>query len=143
MRFSLSLAAAASMLGLAQARIVGISVPDTIRPGDGFNAIVISENYIQRVYDVAIVFGYVPGNGYPQSLGYDVESFYIGPGQSNQLKSFKKWITIPDSVPKGKGVVAASLMSLYGVLHSPTLSNYQVNVTFGEETSTHYISSLQ
>jgi hypothetical protein len=85
MRFATVLAASASMLSLASGRIIGISVPDTIKPGDGFNAIIQVENYIQSVYDVAIAFGVAPGKGFPDSLGTVMNSFYLGPGMSNSL----------------------------------------------------------
>jgi hypothetical protein len=85
MRSTSVLAAAAPLLSLASGRIVGISVPETIKPGDGFNAIIQVENYIQSVYDVAIAFGVAPGTGYPDSLGTILDSFYLGPGKSNSL----------------------------------------------------------
>jgi len=81
MRFTVA-AALASALSVAQARIYGIAVPDTIKPGDGFNAIIESSNYIQSVYDVSIVFGAAPGEGYPGSLGTVLGSYYLGPGMS-------------------------------------------------------------
>jgi hypothetical protein len=80
MRFQTILAASASLLSLASARIIGIAVPETIQPGGGFNAIIETENYIQSVYDVAIVFGVAPGAGFPGSLGTVMDSFYLGPG---------------------------------------------------------------
>ncbi|KAH7144543.1 hypothetical protein B0J13DRAFT_623079 [Dactylonectria estremocensis] len=138
----LSLAAVASLLAVAQARINGISVPATIKPGDTFDVIIESSNYIQSVYDVAIAIGYAPGKGYPDSLYNVADSFYLGPDESNQLHSFNKTITIPKSVGKGKGLVTASLMSLYGAAYSPTLSNYNVSVTFGDKTSKKYKSSF-
>lgn len=77
-----SVAAAVSALAaVAHARITGIAVPDTIRPGDGFHAVIRSSNYIQTVYDVAIAFGYAPGRGYPETLGAVSDSFYLGPGE--------------------------------------------------------------
>jgi hypothetical protein len=79
MRSSIVLSVA-TLLSAAQARIYGIAVPDTIKPGEGFTAIIESENYIQSVYDVAIAFGYYPGTGFPGSLGQAVASFYLGPG---------------------------------------------------------------
>ncbi|KAG8407597.1 hypothetical protein J3458_020348 [Metarhizium acridum] len=136
-----SIAVAASLLALAHARITGISVPETIKPGDTINATIVSENYIQAVYDVAIAFGYAPGHGTPESLGLVAGSMYLGPGESNQLHSFTKQFAIPQNAPRGKGLITASLMSLYGALHMPTLSNYNVSVTFGDETSTKYVSS--
>jgi hypothetical protein len=83
MRFQTSLAAAASLLTLSTARIVGIAVPETIKPGDGFNAIIETENYIQSVYDVAIAFGAAPGDGNVDSLGTVMGSFYLGPGKNH------------------------------------------------------------
>ncbi|RSL72244.1 hypothetical protein CEP54_000847 [Fusarium duplospermum] len=140
MRFSIALAAT-SLLALTEARIVGISVPKTIKPGEDFEAIIISENYIQSVYDVAIAFGYSPGKGFPGSLGQVADSFYLGPDESNQLHNFNKTINIPTDATKGEGLVTASLFSLYGAAKAPTLSNYNVSVTFGDETSTEYKAS--
>ena len=70
-----------TLLTAAQARINGIAVPATIRPGDEFEAIILSSNYIQSVYDVAIAWGYTPGESYHDSLGSVIDSFYLGPGK--------------------------------------------------------------
>jgi hypothetical protein len=80
MRLQISVTAVASIFTLASARIIGIAVPETIKPGDGFNAIIETENYIQAVYDVAIAFGAATGNGYIGTLGTVMDSFYLGPG---------------------------------------------------------------
>ncbi|KND91591.1 hypothetical protein TOPH_03782 [Tolypocladium ophioglossoides CBS 100239] len=140
-KMQFSLAAAAGLLAVAQARITGIAVPETIRPGDSFNATIHSSNYIQSVFDVAITFGYAAGDGYPDSLGLVAASICLGKDQSNQMNDFKKWITIPASVPKGRGIVTASLTSLYGAVAMPVLSNYNVTITFGDVTSSNYVSS--
>lgn len=84
------------------ARIAGIAVPDTIQLGGGFNAIIETEDYIQSVYDVAIVFGVSPGAGYPGSLGNVFDSFYLGPEESNVLYNITKWTTLPPSTPMGE-----------------------------------------
>jgi len=141
MRFATVLAASASLLSLTSGRIVGISVPDTIKPGDGFNAIIHVENYIQSVYDVAIAFGVAPGSGFPGSLGTVLDSFYLGPEQSNTLTNIPKWTTLPASTGQGPATLSASLFSLYGAASGPTLSNYNVSVTIGDATSTTYVSS--
>ncbi|KAJ3501223.1 hypothetical protein NM208_g16979 [Fusarium decemcellulare] len=57
------------------------------------------------------------------------------------LTCFNKTLTIPKEAQKGQGLVTASLFSLYGASGSPTLSNYNVTVTFGDKTSTEYKSS--
>lgn len=72
--------ALSTLVSLASARIVGFAVPQTIRPGDGFNAIIEVENYIQSVYDVSIAFGVAKGAGYPKTLGTVLGSYYLGPG---------------------------------------------------------------
>lgn len=82
MHFSLALAAT-SLLALAEGRIVGISVPETIKPGDDFKAVIITENYVQSVADVAIAFGYTPDKGFPGTLGRLADSFYLGPGKAS------------------------------------------------------------
>lgn len=81
MLFSVA-AVATTLLALAEARIIGIQVPKTIKPGEDFEAVIVSENYIQTVYDVAIAFGYYNGDGYPDTLGRPADSFYLGPGKS-------------------------------------------------------------
>ena len=80
MRFT-PLVAITTLLTAAQARINGIAVPATIKPGEEFEAIILSSNYIQSVYDVAIAWGYTSGEGYPDALGTVVDSFYLGPGK--------------------------------------------------------------
>jgi hypothetical protein len=83
MRLSFSIFTSLLFLFLnpTDARIEGIAVPATIKPGQpGFNAVIISANYIQSVYDVAIAFGAAPGSGFPDSLGSVAGSFYLGPG---------------------------------------------------------------
>ena len=81
----------ASLLSLSSARIIGIAVPATIRPGDGFNAIIETENYIQSVYDVAIAFGVAPGAGYPGTLGTVLGSYYLGPGKTKRTEPYGVW----------------------------------------------------
>jgi len=50
-------------------------------------------------------------------------------------------VTVPANIPKGQGHITASLFSLYGAVASPTLTNYNVSVTFGDATSTNYVAS--
>ncbi len=90
MRFSVAVAALASVFSVAQARINGISVPATIKPGDGFNVVIESSDYIQSVYDVAIVFGAASGEGYPGNLGTVLASYYLGPGMLSS-KTLAQW----------------------------------------------------
>ncbi|KAK4085539.1 uncharacterized protein Triagg1_529 [Trichoderma aggressivum f. europaeum] len=136
-----NVAAIASLLAVANARIVGISVPETIAPGSTVSATVLTENYIQSVYDVAIVFGYANGAGWPESLGSVISSSYLGPDESNVTYNITRHITIPASAPKGDALISASLYSLYGATYGPTITNFNVSVTIGEYTSPTFKSS--
>ncbi|KAE9963925.1 hypothetical protein EG328_010948 [Venturia inaequalis] len=159
----LSTFALASLLSLASARIVGFSVPKTIRPGEGFSAVIHTENYIQSVQDIAIAFGVTPGVGYPGSLGTTLESFYLGPSmssspslalqslekpslaptQSNIVSNITKYFTtVPKTLTPGAATLSAQLYSLYGASSSGVLSNYNVSITVANTTSTEYVSSL-
>ncbi|KAE9968799.1 hypothetical protein Vi05172_g2198 [Venturia inaequalis] len=139
----LSTFALASLLSLASARIVGFSVPKTIRPGEGFSAVIHTENYIQSVQDIAIAFGVTPGVGYPGSLGTTLESFYLGPTQSNIVSNITKYFTtVPKTLTPGAATLSAQLYSLYGASSSGVLSNYNVSITVANTTSTEYVSSL-
>lgn len=59
------------------------------------------------------------------------------------LYNVTKWVNVPSGIAKGPATFAASLYSLYGAAASPTFSNYNISVTVGDATSTHYVSSLQ
>jgi len=61
--------------------------------------------------------------------------------ESNKVEPLKKNLTIPEGATKGKGLVTAALLSIYGASGSPTISEYNVTVTFGDKTSKEYASS--
>ena len=81
MKFLPIIAATSSLFSVSSAIIHGIAVPDTIKPGDGFNAIIETSNYIQSVADVAIAFGVSPSPGWQGALGQPIGSYYLGPGK--------------------------------------------------------------
>lgn len=79
MRSSSILAASALLLSSAHAIISGIAVPCTIKPGDTFDLIIESQNYIQSVTDVTIAVGYAEGdNPAGDSLGIFLTAFDLG-----------------------------------------------------------------
>ncbi|KAI1046290.1 hypothetical protein LB505_008491 [Fusarium chuoi] len=140
MRFSIA-AASTALLALAEARITGIKVPKEIAVGEHFEAIIVRENYIQSVFDSSIVFGYAPESQYPGTIGQVADSFALGKAESNKVEPLKKKLTIPEGATKGKGLVTAALLSIYGASGSPIISEYNVTVTFGDKTSKEYASS--
>lgn len=79
MRPTSIIAASASLISLAQARIGGIGVPSTIKPGDTFNLVIEGTGYIQSVTDVSIAVGYARG-GAPlgDGLGIFITAFDLG-----------------------------------------------------------------
>ncbi|KAK2044223.1 hypothetical protein LZ31DRAFT_542048 [Colletotrichum somersetense] len=145
MQLRASLAAAAGLFVLANARIIGIAFPKTVKAGDQVLAIIETEGYIQSVQDIAIAFGLAPkASAYPGTLGQHVlGSFYLGPEKSNTINNLTQAVTIPEGLVAGKYVFAAGLYSLYGASSSTTLSNYNVTITVGNTTCDSYVSSRQ
>lgn len=79
MRTSSIFAASASLLSLAHARIIGVGVPSTIKPGEPFELVIQAQNYIQSVTDVSIAVGYaVGGNPAGSGLGIFITAFDLG-----------------------------------------------------------------
>ncbi|WQF83703.1 Necrosis-inducing secreted protein 1 [Colletotrichum destructivum] len=142
MQIRASIAAAAGLFALANARIYGIAFPETVKAGDEVKAVITTENYIQAVQDIAIAFGIATeASAYPKTLGNVLGSFYLGPEESNTLENITETVTIPAGLAPGQYVVAAALYSLYGASSSPTLSHYNVTVTVGNVTSETYVGS--
>ncbi|CAH0058516.1 unnamed protein product [Clonostachys solani] len=132
----------AALIATSQAYIQAISVPKTIKPGDTVNLKLISATNMMTVDDIAVAFGYATGNGYAGALGTNLASFYLGPGESNLGSTvITKTVAFPSDIPKGNGVVSASLFSLFGAAKSPSLTNWNVTITFGDVTSSSYKNS--
>lgn len=79
MRASSLFAASASLLSIAHARIFGVGIPSTIKPGDSFDLIIKTQGYIQSITDVSIAVGYSLGGNPPaDSLGTFITAFDLG-----------------------------------------------------------------
>ncbi|KAK8200464.1 hypothetical protein IWZ00DRAFT_45971 [Phyllosticta capitalensis] len=141
MRFTSILAAGASLLGLSSARLVGVKAPSTIKPGDVFTAQLVTENYIQSVTDVSVVFGLAPDASYGGSLGTFVGAKFLGEDQSNQLHNVNVSMIMPTTVQTGKQIFGAALYSLYGASTTPVISEFNVSVTIGDATSSDWVQS--
>ncbi|KAM0253371.1 hypothetical protein ACHAQJ_007265 [Trichoderma viride] len=139
MRFSI--AAVTPLLAGANAIIAGIAAPETVAAGKPFNLILRTADYIQSVYDVSFAAGFAHGEGYPDSLGYVLGSYYLGPSESNILTNITRSVTVPAGTPNGEGLITVSVTSLWGAAYMPSLTNYNVSVTIGDETSTTYKSN--
>ncbi|QDS76776.1 hypothetical protein FKW77_002006 [Venturia effusa] len=138
----IAILALSCLLSVALARIVGISVPKTIAPGEVSNAILLTEKYTQPVSDVAIAFGVAPGAGFPGNLGTTLKSLYLGPEKSNTLTNITVAIDpVPQSIALGAATLSATLYSLYGTSSSAVLTNFAVAVAIANVTSSEYVSS--
>ncbi|KAL1596660.1 hypothetical protein SLS60_009308 [Paraconiothyrium brasiliense] len=129
---------------LASARLTGLAAPATLAPSQPFTLTLLTENYIQTVADVSIAWGYSLAPGYPLTLGNPNDSAYLGPDKSNQLDNVTIETTAPKELENWKGkevVLAGSLFSLYGASGTPSVTNFNVTVTVGDETSDELVRS--
>ncbi|KAH7417580.1 hypothetical protein BKA64DRAFT_718320 [Cadophora sp. MPI-SDFR-AT-0126] len=130
-----SLVSGLTLLSAAAARIIGLEAPRTIAAGEPFTVSLLTENYIQSVYDVAAAFGIASGPGYPSSLGAIMGSDYIGPDGSNSLKKLNFTVSTNKNQIAGPSTLSASVFSLYRASYSPLLVPFNVSVTVGDTTS--------
>jgi hypothetical protein len=142
MRFSIrSLMPAFALLSTTSARIYGLRAPVTIKAGEPFQVSLLTQGYIQSVYDVATAFGIAPGTGHSQSLGTIIGSEYIGLDGSNTYDTLNFTVSAPASTVEGNYTLTTSVMSLYGDSSGPILSSWNVSVTVGWATSTKTVDS--
>ncbi|KAF2136316.1 uncharacterized protein K452DRAFT_292513 [Aplosporella prunicola CBS 121167] len=128
MQFTTALLAA--FAATASARIVGISAPKQVVPGEAFPVTIRTEGYIQSVEDVAIVFGAsTPAQAYPGTLGRDLLlQKILGPDLSNVNNNISTRVTLPADFEKGKAVLVGALYSIYGASHSPLVQSFNVTI---------------
>ncbi|KAK0100332.1 hypothetical protein ONS95_008291 [Cadophora gregata] len=143
MRFSTTtgLISFLTLLSTATARIIGLETPRTIAAGEPFTVSLLTENYIQSVYDVAAAFGISPGAGYPDTLGTVIGSNYIGPDGSNSRQKLNFTVSTNKDHSAGRSTLSASVLSLYGVSSGPILYPFNVSVTVGDTTSTEKVNT--
>jgi len=142
-----ALLATISLFSTASAKIYGITAPQTVAIGKPFKVTLNVEGYISPVNDVAVAVGINPMPGYPGSLGLLLDSEYLGPTKSNIYNDISFNVTLPNpkypKYPLGPSRLSASLLSMYGVLHTPSLLFYNVTVIVGNKTSTNTVSSFK
>ncbi|KAF7196680.1 Necrosis-inducing secreted protein 1 [Pseudocercospora fuligena] len=129
---------------LASARITGFATPKVIAPDTTIKLLILTENFSQTVYDVAMSFGLSPTNtSYPGSLGDVMSSKFLGPDFSNIIENITHYVHIPATgLDKGENVtLTAAHFSLIGALRSPIATSYAVNITVGDITSSEYVRS--
>lgn len=69
-------------ISLASARITGFAAPATVKADDDVAIEILTENFSQTVYDVAITFGLTPTNAsYPGALGTVISTKPLGAGE--------------------------------------------------------------
>jgi hypothetical protein len=127
--FATGLVTTVFLLSSASARIAGFSAPSIVYAYNPFTVSLITEDYIQSVYDVAVAFGVAPGVGYPDSLGSIVASEYLGPAKSNILTPITFSVTLPPGTHNGQYTLSASVLSLYGAEYEPVLSPFNTTIT--------------
>ena len=145
MRLS-TLTTALATASLAYASLFGFAVPATIAPDSHFNLTLISIDRVESTTEVAVSYGYSTKPGFPGTLGYNVQSMFLGTGNSNQptnltilAKAPKRENLIPDR-PEGPAegeemYLNLAIFRLVGVGAYPFIASYNVSIAFGAENS--------
>ncbi|PSR78497.1 hypothetical protein BD289DRAFT_344446, partial [Coniella lustricola] len=130
------LTASAPLLSLAHARISGIGIPSTIKPGDSFDLVIQGTGYIQSVTDVSIAVGWNYGTVpfADNALGIFLAAFDLV-SKSNVNDKYNKSLTLPATAAAGDAVFNAGLLSLSGAAYMPVYYPFNVSFAVGNETS--------
>ncbi|KAH7067173.1 hypothetical protein FB567DRAFT_599531 [Paraphoma chrysanthemicola] len=136
---------------IASARIIGFSAPPVLTPSTPFTFNLTTENYIQTVADIAVVWGFqLPTasapTGYPDSLGAFANSSYLGPTKSDVLGDVTVDAYAPgdlsSSTWNGKDVVlTVAVTSLYGASAGPVTQSWNATVKIGEGSGGDWVVS--
>ncbi|CAG9989514.1 unnamed protein product [Clonostachys byssicola] len=125
----------------SEANIAGVGAPETIQPGSAADLKIWAGGVKPISIDVAVAFGWSPRDSAVEgTIGNLLRYTYIGPYEST-LGGWNISIPVrfPVDMPKGEGVISASIFSLLHDQHVAYLRNYQLNVTFGSKTSPNYV----
>jgi Nis1 family len=75
------------------------------------------------------------------TLGVVIASEYLGLAKFNVNYRITFTLSVDKNTPLGSSTLSASLMSLYGAVSGPTLSNWNVTVVVGDAVSVEIVSS--
>jgi hypothetical protein len=130
MRFSSSSSALflSTLISSSSAIITGVTAPSTVYAYNPFTVTLTTANYIQSVYDVAVVFGVAPGAGFPDSLGNVMSSAFLGPSKFNILTLIAFDVTLPAGTGNGEHMLTAAVYSLFGAGYAPTVTQFNTTV---------------
>jgi hypothetical protein len=147
MRFSTTTVVAA-LATSASAYITGIKVPETIKAGETITVNITRANYIQAVYDGAALFGIDESMGQIRgALGEPIYAYALtdkdrSPDFVNGLiPDLPVQMKLPTGIKNGEVQFVFAPVSGWGVGFTPSVSNFRVNITVGDETSKTYKSS--
>ncbi|CAH0056293.1 unnamed protein product [Clonostachys solani] len=125
----------------SEANIVGVGAPETIQPGSAADLKIWTGGVYPSSIDIAVAFGWSPRDSAVKgNIGNILRYTYIGPYESSLgLFNISIPVRFPADIPQGEGVISASIFSLLHDQHIANLRNYQIDVTFGGQTSSNYV----
>ncbi|CAI6064356.1 hypothetical protein V2G26_011326 [Clonostachys chloroleuca] len=121
----------------SKAAIIGVLAPETIRIGSVADLKIWTGSVKPRADDVAVAFGWSPrGSAVEGNIGNLLRYTYLGPYESSLgLFNISIPVRFPADIPKGEGVISASIFSLLHDQNVANLRNFQINVTFDYKTT--------
>ncbi|VUC25084.1 unnamed protein product [Clonostachys rosea] len=125
----------------SEAMIAGVGAPATIAPGSVADLKIWTGAVYPKAEDIAIAFGWSSRDSAKHGqIGNLLRYTYIGPYESSLgLFNISIPVKFPADLPKGEGVISASIFSLLHDENIAGLRNIQINVTFDKQTSSNYV----
>lgn len=80
MRLDITLAILGALVSITAARVLFVAIPETVKPGEPFDAILMADVDIHPVLELAVAFGIAQGEGKYDRLGTVLDTAYLGPG---------------------------------------------------------------
>lgn len=76
------LLAMGALFGAARAGYYSIAAPETIKPGEPFDIILVGDLITKTGYGLGVAYGIAEGEGYYMSLGTLLDTFALNPSTS-------------------------------------------------------------
>ncbi|SMQ54144.1 unnamed protein product [Zymoseptoria tritici ST99CH_3D1] len=138
-------AAAAVLIAIVNARIIGFTAPLTMAPSDEIKLGITVGLFDEKVLEYMMAFGFTPGDETNAgALGKQTRPKYLGQDFSNTTNTIDHYVSIPPTAKVGETyTLKAALVSSSGPENDVLLTMYALKVTVAETTGSQFGDASQ